>query len=267
MGVRPPSPITFAPEETQRPDSPIEFASVARVKRSERMKGKEKGKGKGKEKMQEGEEGNGGTGGEEGYEEDDEWDGDEDEDDDDEDEEDEDEGKPPPGPPGGRIGPSTPGPSSLKPPPPARPTTSASASGPILPFHRAPGDALGVPQPNAPRDINTSGYTLIRFSTGQILEEDLPISWYDILPHELVELHASLAPTCFAATVKLGELLMQPVWNPSNIREREVERGRAVRTRFGAQGAVAITWPSENDKDKEKGKERDGIPAFIADCL
>ncbi|KAF7310002.1 hypothetical protein MIND_00373000 [Mycena indigotica] len=32
-------------------------------------------------------------------------------------------------------------------------------------------------------------YTLIRFSTGQILEDDLPLSFYDLQPDELLELH------------------------------------------------------------------------------
>lgn len=32
-------------------------------------------------------------------------------------------------------------------------------------------------------------YTLLRFSTGQILEDDFQMSWYDISPYELIELH------------------------------------------------------------------------------
>ncbi|KAF4596879.1 hypothetical protein EYR40_007430 [Pleurotus pulmonarius] len=42
-----------------------------------------------------------------------------------------------------------------------------------------------------PRDSNNpaSHYTLIRFSTGQILEDDFTISMYDIRPYELLEIH------------------------------------------------------------------------------
>lgn len=37
----------------------------------------------------------------------------------------------------------------------------------------------------------SSKYTLIRFSTGQILEDEFPLSWYELRPHELLELHRS----------------------------------------------------------------------------
>ena len=44
--------------------------------------------------------------------------------------------------------------------------------------------------------IPINSYTLFRFSTGQILEEDSQVSWYDIQPHELVESHSAfLSPT------------------------------------------------------------------------
>lgn len=46
--------------------------------------------------------------------------------------------------------------------------------------------------------ITTHPYSLFRFSTGQILEEDYQISWYNIQPHELVELHSSFLPPTFA---------------------------------------------------------------------
>ncbi|KAJ6620605.1 hypothetical protein B0H10DRAFT_2021032 [Mycena sp. CBHHK59/15] len=48
----------------------------------------------------------------------------------------------------------------------------------------------------APSAVSTStkgdlvaGYTLLRFSTGQLLEDDLPLSFYDLHPDELLELH------------------------------------------------------------------------------
>jgi hypothetical protein len=49
--------------------------------------------------------------------------------------------------------------------------------------------------------ITTHTYTLLRFSTGQILEEDCQIIWYDIQPHELVELHCSFPPPTFASSL------------------------------------------------------------------
>ena len=56
--------------------------------------------------------------------------------------------------------------------------------------------------------IPTNSYTLFRFSTGQILEEDFQVSWYDIQPHELVELHSAfLSPTLAAS---LGPPVSQP---------------------------------------------------------
>ena len=49
--------------------------------------------------------------------------------------------------------------------------------------------------------ITTHTYTLFRFSTCQILEEDFQVSWYDIQPHELVELHSSFLPPTFASSL------------------------------------------------------------------
>lgn len=57
--------------------------------------------------------------------------------------------------------------------------------------------------------IATHTYTLLRFSTCQILEENCEVSWYDIQPHELVELHSSLLPPTFAAS------LLSPMSIPS----------------------------------------------------
>lgn len=49
--------------------------------------------------------------------------------------------------------------------------------------------------------ITTHTYTLLRFSTCQILEENCEVSWYDIQPYELVELHSSFLPPTFAASL------------------------------------------------------------------
>lgn len=48
--------------------------------------------------------------------------------------------------------------------------------------------------PKAVPDIAHLSFTLIRFSTGQLLEDDLTISDYEINPHELLELHLSISP-------------------------------------------------------------------------
>ena len=58
--------------------------------------------------------------------------------------------------------------------------------------------------------ITTHSYTLFRFSTCQILEENCPISRYDIQPHELVELHFSFLPPTFAFS------LISPMSIPSS---------------------------------------------------
>jgi hypothetical protein len=57
--------------------------------------------------------------------------------------------------------------------------------------------------------ITTHTYTLLRFSTGQILEDNCEVSWYDIQPHELVELHSSFLPPTFVSS------LLSPMSIPS----------------------------------------------------
>lgn len=77
-------------------------------------------------------------------------------------------------------------------------STSVSGSVPSLPTHRyqAKSDASSIynVDPKAVPEIAHLSFTLIRFSTGQILEDDLTISDYDIKPHELLELHLSISP-------------------------------------------------------------------------
>lgn len=55
--------------------------------------------------------------------------------------------------------------------------------------------------------IYTSVFTLIRFSTGQILEEQSLVSWYNLEPHELVELHCSSPPSTFSRALVFGHML------------------------------------------------------------
>ncbi|TFK64740.1 hypothetical protein BDN72DRAFT_901315 [Pluteus cervinus] len=73
-----------------------------------------------------------------------------------------------------------------------------STSGAIVPGRRGPAtiDESRSQSPtntihpsHNPNHNNVSSYTLARFSTGQILEDDFQLSWYDLSPYELVELH------------------------------------------------------------------------------
>ncbi|KAF8153434.1 hypothetical protein B0H34DRAFT_677563 [Crassisporium funariophilum] len=233
---RPPSPITFAPDASSRPDSPIEFASPTLLPGGVGT-GLGVRHGDGVVDGEEEEE----KAGEEGYEEDDEWeieDGDTDA------------GGGGGGGGGGgkvmggRIGPAGAGSSvgtsantstaTMMSTTPRTTKSSRSLSSlvkrgvgassashtphntpslPSLPSHPsfAPPSTSSQahsfnhphPHPHAQQEpqIQTHAYTLIRFSTGQILEEDFLVSWYDILPHELVELHASWAPATYAVSV------------------------------------------------------------------
>jgi len=45
------------------------------------------------------------------------------------------------------------------------------------------------PQSKHPPTYLPKNYTVIRFSTGQILEDDFTIAWYDLRPYELLEVH------------------------------------------------------------------------------
>ena len=47
----------------------------------------------------------------------------------------------------------------------------------------------------------THTYTLLRFSTCQILEENCNVTWYDIQPHELDGLHSSFLPPTFTSSL------------------------------------------------------------------
>jgi hypothetical protein len=71
--------------------------------------------------------------------------------------------------------------------------------------------AVPIVQPLFAEDkeqIYTQVFTLIRFSTGQILEDHLFVSWYNLGPHELVELHCSSPPTTFARALLFGHMLI-----------------------------------------------------------
>ncbi|KAF8801741.1 hypothetical protein BYT27DRAFT_7245031 [Phlegmacium glaucopus] len=181
--ARPPSPITFAPDTSIRPDSPIEFAVG----------------GDDQESI-------GGAGiGDEGYDEDDEREQDlfirrgly-----------------------GGKIGPS-----NVK----VRSKSSVATASP--PFRvRLQQQQRQKQKQDQEQQITTHTYTMLRFSTGQILEEDFEISWYDIQPHELVELHSSFSPPTFASS------LLSPM---------------SIPTPLASVGGV-VTLPQANSTQKKK---------------
>ncbi|GLB45763.1 hypothetical protein LshimejAT787_2800080 [Lyophyllum shimeji] len=175
---RPASPITFAPEPRRRPISPILFAKGANKGR----KGKEKATtsdagheiGAGKAASAEGTPTLSSP--VDGYEEDDEWDTAED---------------------GGssfdeselfRDSPPPPLPAPALPPPPSAPM-------PALP------PALNIGK-WAKYNTASTAYTLLRFSTGQILEDDMSLEMYDLAPYELLELHAH-ADVCIMPSTRL----------------------------------------------------------------
>ncbi|KAG6917733.1 hypothetical protein DXG01_001384 [Tephrocybe rancida] len=169
---RPASPITFAPDPRRRPISPILFAKGGKGKEKEKQKQKRK-KGRGRTSAA--------TGDasllnsdikpttspvKDGYEEDDEWDTADD---------------------GGssfdetEIYRHSPAPPLPAPPLPAPVQIHAPTPPPLPPPSSAKWSKF---------NMNPSAYTLIRFSTGQALEDDLALTWYDLAAYELIELHS-----------------------------------------------------------------------------
>ncbi|KAJ3494123.1 hypothetical protein NLJ89_g10875 [Agrocybe chaxingu] len=248
---RAPSPITFAPEEAAGARKRGGNESVAGAEKEEKV------------------------GGEEGYEEDDEeeW-------------EDaaEDLDVTPTATMGGRV---------LAPPPPSLPTahvpplgrlkpllklgtsSSTPSTGPSssvaqTPIHPHSSHAnLQQAQKDHDNQILTAAFTLIRFSTGQILEEDFVVSWYDLCAHELVEMHCSAPLGGFVVSVLLGPLL-------TNGGEMTREQVGLLGSGLGGTSAVASGVTAERvlgllnlnsavkakdhkDKDRDKDKPTDTL--------
>lgn len=57
--------------------------------------------------------------------------------------------------------------------------------------------------------IFTAPFTFIRYSTGQILEDDFTVGWYHLSPGELIEIHASSPPLSFIVSAYLGDILVK----------------------------------------------------------
>ncbi|KAF8888708.1 hypothetical protein CPB84DRAFT_1964160 [Gymnopilus junonius] len=138
--------------------------------------------------------------------------------------------------------------SSTTPPPspPPYPPTSSFPISPTTPTTPPPPLQHPPPIQSPTPQIYTALYTLIRFSTGQILEEDIPVSWYDLLPNELVELHASIPPLSFGMSKRMGWNLMYPREMMEAYREWDVKV--VVERRVGMRG---------KDKDKDKAGEKE----------
>ena len=88
--------------------------------------------------------------------------------------------------------------------------------------------------------IHIAGFTLVRFTTGQILEDDYSIAWYQLAPHELVELHASRPQRGFSVAVQLTRLL-------------EVRRGPGGVLILGGEGAGSERWWDDLGGEERKG--------------
>lgn len=249
-GARAHSPITFAPDDTARPISPIQFATVQEVRKKKSVGATEdgdNGSSTSDSSLVSGGKGDEDEGdmipGDEGYEEDDECD-----------EEDE---APSPRIPfarplmGGRVdvggkveipiltptstsiaspvgkkssrkfislskltGSNNAGSSSNQ----ASSHTSSNNTNSVFSQGGGPSDFVLVQSqdPKKEAEIQTRDYTLIRFSTGQILDEDSVASWYDILPNELVELHASSTPLSFETAKHIPQLLLDPSYHSTS---------------------------------------------------
>lgn len=58
-----------------------------------------------------------------------------------------------------------------------------------------------APTPSECKNIS-SRYVLVAFSTGQILEDDFPVSWYNLRPYELLEMHMAGAVVSLPREIK-----------------------------------------------------------------
>ena len=166
INARPPSPITFAPDDSTRPISPIEFASSHASRRRDGLTARrvvpedDSDRGGSKDAQLEDAhiQGNAGR----------------------------------------RAAVPSVSPS-------ASPTTSSA----VRPGHPFPSGTVTLPGSQEEKDqIFTDAFTLIRFTTGQVLEDNFLVSWYDLGPHELVELHASSPPTAFSFAIVFRQLLV-----------------------------------------------------------
>ncbi|PPQ71921.1 hypothetical protein CVT26_007182 [Gymnopilus dilepis] len=296
---RSPSPIIFAPDDSHRPASPIQFATPQEV-RKKRSQGVDVGRrarvaseGDSEGSVSAGETAGGSAAGEdedeegfeeEEYDEDDEWD--------------EDEDMAPPGKGlvgpaggaeprnsvviGGRVhvpGVTPPFPTSTSSAVNQDPASAATATSappakarrkfnPLAKIRQSSSNtpaSTSVPAPeisddptatsalvpyqqlqqDKPKEIYTSFHTLVRFSTGQILEDDIPLSWYDLRPYELVELHASVLPLSFKMSIKISRHLLHPAEMLNAIQNKDEEFFDRLKSKMKKKGKASTNDTNE----------------------
>lgn len=137
---------------------------------------------------------------------------------------------------------------------PHSPTTSTAAANPP-----SPAPIFNPDIDKFPGGINSSHWTLIRYSTGQLLPDDDPLSWYDILENELVELHGP----SFPSTHMLYEYQVCHLWNPERHQERERLRGK-LKKRFELEIA---NKHFSRDKNKERDKGDSARAAYLTQVI
>jgi hypothetical protein len=100
-----------------------------------------------------------------------------------------------------------------------------------------------------------SQYRLVSFSTGQILEDDLTLSWYKLRPYELLEMHDLSSDMRIPREIMLN--YVQPYF------EAEIHALRLVRKDEGSHGQESsgrsgrmARFENEWEKEKERKKKR-----------
>lgn len=234
---RPVSPITFAPDPRRRPISPILFAK-GNIKNSSKT-GARKPPNSGGSVDTHGDtisgdspDGTGENGDEpaqfeddagmgEGYEEDDEWDtADEGDDFDDLD----------------VLGYVGSGPTA-----PTMPEPSSNAN---------TRPVVATPPEWAKYNTNPATYTLLRFSTGQLLEDEFSMSWYDLAPFEMLELHAHLPvqtpPSSFAVTAARTDPSSAPIVGASGVHHQSTVGDHGKHRRNTSLYSLSTSAPTQS---------------------
>ena len=82
-----------------------------------------------------------------------------------------------------------------------KPAPSARGGGNHTIRHSISASDFRTPTPFEYKNIS-SRYILVAFSTGQILEDDFPVSWYNLRPYELLEMHTAGAVVSLPREIK-----------------------------------------------------------------
>ena len=116
-----------------------------------------------------------------------------------------------------------------------RPSTSSSATDP--PKLSVAGD------PTTHSSCDPTTYTLLSFTTGQILEDHYTLAWYNIQSHELLELHIS--PFVINLPRSIADDYIQPYF------EARVWALRAVHRHFDSRTETAPRWADLDGKHSD----------------